>query len=123
MTPDAALDGGVDAGDLVLVPFPFTDLSARKTRPALVLSRREYNEASEDVILLGVTSNLRRTDRSVLLDTDDMDSGELVATSRIKVDKVATLQQDLLRRKVGRIKERVLERVLKEFWSLFPKAD
>ena len=43
-------------GDVVLVPFPFTDQSAVKKRPAIIVSSRVYQQDRPDVILLAVTS-------------------------------------------------------------------
>ena len=43
-------------GDIVLVPFPFTDLSSTKKRPALVVSPDKFNEHAQDVVLVAITS-------------------------------------------------------------------
>ena len=43
-------------GDIVLVPFPFTDLSFTKKRPALVVSPDKFNEHAQDVVLVAITS-------------------------------------------------------------------
>jgi mRNA interferase MazF len=48
-------------GDLVLVPFPFTDQSGAKKRPAVVVSSPTYNSARRDVVLMAVTSQVRAT--------------------------------------------------------------
>jgi mRNA interferase MazF len=48
-------------GQLVLVPFPFTDQSALKQRPAVVVSSRAYAVRRPDVVLMAVTSQLRPT--------------------------------------------------------------
>lgn len=45
-------------GDVVLVPFPFTDLSAAKVRPGVVISDERYNAIEPDVILGALTSQL-----------------------------------------------------------------
>lgn len=109
----------LDPGDLVLVPFPFTDLTSVKTRPALVLSNATYNASSGDVILCGVTSNLTNSAHSVLLQQRDMERGKLAATSRAKADKIVTLNQSIVRRKVGRVKATAFAQVMKEFETLF----
>lgn len=46
-------------GAIVLVPFPFTDQSASKKRPAVVVSDRAYNADKPDVVVMAVTSQLR----------------------------------------------------------------
>ncbi len=47
---------GYELGDIVLVPFPFTDQSAAKKRPAVVVSSAAYNRNRPDIILMAVTS-------------------------------------------------------------------
>ncbi len=107
-------------GDLVLVPFPFTDLSSSKTRPAVVFSSDEYNGASKDVLVFGVTSNLTNAAFSVLIREQDMAEGRLLAPSRVKVDRVATLETRIIRRRVARLDSVTFGRVLREFLSLVP---
>lgn len=46
-------------GDIVLVPFPFTDQSGSKKRPAVVGSSNIYNSSRRDLILLAVTSQIK----------------------------------------------------------------
>jgi len=50
-----------DFGDVVLVPFPFTDQSASKKRPAVIVSSAAYNAARLDLILMAITSQVRAT--------------------------------------------------------------
>ena len=45
-------------GDVVLVPFPFTDLTNTKQRPALVISPDRLNATRDDVLLLAITSQV-----------------------------------------------------------------
>lgn len=45
-------------GDVLLVPFPFSDLSTTKVRPALVVSSSVYHASEPDLLLAAVTSNL-----------------------------------------------------------------
>jgi mRNA interferase MazF len=46
-------------GDVILVLFPFTDQSASKKRPAVVISAAVYNESRPDIIVMAITSQLR----------------------------------------------------------------
>lgn len=46
-------------GDVVLVPFPFTDQTGNKKRPAVVVSSAIYNAARLDVILMAITSQVK----------------------------------------------------------------
>jgi len=48
-------------GDIVLVPVPFTDLSAQKRRPVIVISTNQYNQQNADVIVVAMTSRPLQT--------------------------------------------------------------
>jgi mRNA-degrading endonuclease toxin of MazEF toxin-antitoxin module len=59
----------IEPGDVLLVPFPFTDQSAVKQRPAVVLSSRAYNLAHRDIILAPITGRFSDgVDEVVLVD-------------------------------------------------------
>ena len=47
---------GYEFGDIVLVPFPFTDQSTTKRRPAVVISSHAYHRGRPDLIIMAVTS-------------------------------------------------------------------
>jgi mRNA interferase MazF len=46
-------------GDVVLVPFPFTDQSGTKKRPAVVVSSHGYNGSRRDIVIMAITSQVR----------------------------------------------------------------
>ena len=47
-------------GEIVLLPLPFDDLTKAKTRPALIVSSNRFNQISRTVIVVEITSNLKR---------------------------------------------------------------
>ena len=51
-------------GDIVLVSFPFTDLTSSKRRPALVLSPDSFNAAGEDLVLAAVPSHITEHEKT-----------------------------------------------------------
>lgn len=53
--------GRYDFGDVVLVPFPFTNQVGIKKRPAVVVSGRAYNDRQRDVVLMAITSQVQPT--------------------------------------------------------------
>jgi mRNA interferase MazF len=108
-----------EAGDLVLVPFPFTNLQSRKQRPALVLSPGAFN-AGPDLIVCAMTSNLQNSAHSILIEQRDLRDGALAATSRIKVSKLVTLDKSLVRKRIGSVKPGILRSVAKELRGLLP---
>jgi mRNA interferase MazF len=90
-----------DCGDIVLVPFPFSDdPSTAKRRPAVVLSTDEYNLAGEDYILAQITSRIatpRRPGDHLVVAWRE---AGLLAPSLVRA-KLMTLHRDLIDRKFG----------------------
>ena len=93
---------GLAFGDIVLVPFPFTDQSAVKRRPAVVISSAEYNEQQPDVILMPVTSQLRASARPFDVIIEGWELAGLLKPSAVK-PIIATLEQAILIRRLGAI--------------------
>ena len=96
-------------GEVVLIPVPFTDLSATKKRPVLIISNDKYNTADQDIIVAAVTSNLIQ--KGVSLTNDDLTQGTLPKPSIIRSDKVYTLNQRIVVKKIGRVAEGILDEV------------
>jgi len=112
-----------DQGDVVLIPFPFTDLSATnlsatKRRPVLVLSNSSYNRRSQDFIVCGITSVIAARPNSVTLRATDMENGKIPVESRIRPDKMFTLKQTLAVKKIGRVKPDVIAHVTSEIMKI-----
>lgn len=101
-----------EPGDVVLVPFPYTDLSSKKVRPALVLSRPLNHGA--DLVVCAITSRVANMEHSVLIEPADMESGELRRASRAKLGKLVTISVGVVRRRIGRVQEAVLYQARKE---------
>ena len=107
-----------EQGEIVLVPFPFSDLSSVKHRPVLILSNNVYNKKTEDIVTCGITSNLKDSEFSVLVENKDLIEGRLPVKSRIKVDKLFTLKQSLVKRKIAKINKKLFGQVNKEISKL-----
>lgn len=101
----------LDAGQVVLLPFPHTNMKTGKKRPALVLTHREFNDRSRDTILAYVTSQRQPGKWSIKITTQDLSTGKLVKDSWVRVDRLATVEQTLLRGVVGQLKPSVLQKV------------
>lgn len=107
-----------EQGDVVLLPFPFSDLTSAKQRPVLVLSKAAYNKGSQDFLVCAITSNLTNAAHSVYVEDADMAEGKLPKPSRVKVDKVFTASQTLARKKVGRVSAEVIAQVRRELLAI-----
>lgn len=89
-------------GEVVLVPFPFTDQTTSKKRPAVIISSRNYNRRNLDLILMAVTSQI-----SPALSVDEMLIGAwqqagLLKPSVIK-PVITTLEKGLVLRRLGKL--------------------
>jgi mRNA interferase MazF len=106
-------------GAVVLVPFPFTDLSGRKRRPALVVSPTGFHD--EDLILCAITSQLpeKISEREASLAAEDMVEEKLPKRSLVEVGKLFTMHRALISGDFGTVKERKLEEVLDKLRTLF----
>ena len=89
-------------GDIVLVPFPFTSQAASKQRPAVVVSRRDYNAQRPDVVLMAVTSQLRPIEGRADTALPHWQHAGLLKPSVVK-PVFATLEQTLVIRTLGRL--------------------
>jgi mRNA interferase MazF len=84
-------------GSVVSVPFPFSDLSASKLRPALVLAASDRG----DWVCAQITSNPYSDSKAIKLDTEDFGLGGLNRTSYARPGKLFTANEALFRSSVG----------------------
>ena len=89
-------------GDIVLVPFPFTDQSATKRRPAVIISSRLYNRSHPDVIIMAITSQVRPTGAPGELQIAHWNEAGLLKPSAVKA-VITTLDHRLILRRLGRL--------------------
>ena len=107
-----------EQGEIIVVPFPFSDLTSVKMRPVLVLSKKSDNIASEDIVTCGITSNIKESKHSVLIENKNLEFGKIPVASRIKVDKLFTINKRLAEKSVGKISKDTFDKVRREFFGL-----
>jgi mRNA interferase MazF len=105
-------------GDVVLVPFPFTDQSTTKQRPGVVVSGAAYHRARRDLILMAVTSQMRGSGAFGELVIQDWQAAKLIRPSAIK-PVLATLEQTLVIKKLGRLSADDQQRLRETVVTLF----
>lgn len=103
----------INQGDLLLVPFPFSDQLGRKVRPVIVISNNAFNEHSEDLIVVGVTSNLSKDRYALKLNNKDLEEGKLISECCIKVENILRLDKSLIIKKIGIIKKEKIYQIAK----------
>jgi mRNA interferase MazF len=92
-------------GDVVLVPFPFTDQSASKQRPGVIVSSLAYHRARHDVVLMAITSQMRGSGQFGEVIVQDWMAAKLLKPSAIK-PVIATLDQTLIMKTLGQLSTR-----------------
>ena len=109
-------------GDIVLVPFPFTDLSQTKLRPGVVLWAEPKGQ---DVTLCFISSqkvdSLARYEFAIDGNDPQFSIMGLKVTSKVRVTRIVTLERRLLQRKLGRLGNQLMEnldRALKHAFQL-----
>ena len=92
-------------GDVLLVPFPFTDLSRQKPRPAVVVSSQEFNQENEDIILVALSSKIERELQQTDFLISEQDEGfmetGLRVSSLVRCGKVITMHKSLVLMQLG----------------------
>ena len=103
-------------GDVVIIPFPFSDLSGSKKRPAMVL----VDLQGEDVMLCQITSQ-PKDNTSVPLTTKDFSSGTLPVNSYIRPTRIFTADKSTIIRKAGAAKSVITQAVVKSIIEMLSK--
>ncbi len=90
-------------GDIILVPFPFTDQSQAKKRPAVIISSTAYNTERPDLIIMAVTSQLKSSRIIGEVIIQDWQAAGLLKPSAIK-PVITTIEKPLVIKAMGRLK-------------------
>ena len=99
--------------EIVLLPFPFSDLERNKVRPAIVVSSNNLNSKSLDCIMVPLTSVIKEEPYSVLISQEDLISGRLMVPSRIRADKIFSVEKSLIIMRIGKINDKTFK-IIKE---------
>lgn len=105
----------ISQGDIVLVPYPLTDLVNSKKRPAIVISNALINK-SKDVVLAQITSTIVNDEFTFRLD-DTLVTKPLRTYCEIRCDNLFTAEKDLILQKISSLKPNVYSGVLNLIYS------
>jgi len=115
------MKGGImyNQGDIVLVPFPFSDLSGAKLRPALIISNHDANK-KEDRICALVTS--QPNEEGIQLSDLSFSEGKLPFTSWVKPGRLFTIDQKIIKKKLGRLSKKTTSEITQNIADLIACA-
>jgi len=91
--------GKLIKGDVVVIPFPFSDLTSSKRRPAFVLANLEGN----DIILCQITGKQRKDRYAIELKESHFEEGNLNRISHIRPNRIFTADSKLICYKIGKV--------------------
>jgi len=109
----------INQRDIVLLSFPFSELRTTKVRPVIVVSNDEYNKNFENMIVVPMTTNLQLRDHTLLITNKELESGKLIKESKVKVDRIFSVSQKLVKMKIGKVERETYEAVKKMILGLF----
>jgi mRNA interferase MazF len=90
-------------GDIILIPFPFTDLSGNKNRPAIILI-----DSEDDVTVCFITTRLKwQSEFDISVHPSDING--LKKTSLIRLNKLATIDKNLIIGKLGTLEDNYID--------------
>jgi mRNA interferase MazF len=97
-------------GDVVVVPFPFSDITQAKRRPALVISTLE----GDNLILCQITSQSIKDNYAISLDDKDFETGSLKQPSNIRPNRIFTADNHIILYKVSNLKIEKLNEIIEK---------
>jgi len=107
--------GGFIKGDVVVTPFPFSDLTANKKRPALVVA----GLTGDDINICLITSQNVKDNYAVSLASDDLANGQLKQISNIRPNRLFTIDARIILYRIGTLKKEKAEKVTEKIIEIF----
>lgn len=104
-------------GDVVVVNFPFSDLTSAKKRPALLVAELSKN----DVILCQITSQFTSDSSATLIEDNDFLNGSLNKISYVKSNRVFTANEKIIAYKIGSLNPERTNEVIAKLISILQK--
>jgi mRNA interferase MazF len=107
-------------GDVLLVPFPFTDQTTTKKRPTIVISSDNYNQSKLDILLIAVTSQVKTPLQFGEVLITEWSNAGLLKASVIK-PIITTLENKLVIKKLGKLETtdiRALQSLLQQIIAI-----
>ena len=108
--------GSFLAGDIVIIPFPYSDLSTSKLRPGLILTDSWPNT----YLVAAITSQERHWMRGAIeIQNTDVLDGRLKRRSFIRPEVCFSAKERIIQQKIGRLKPEVHRSIVQELCRIF----
>ena len=104
-------------GDVVVLPFPYTDFSGAKKRPAVVIATLK----GQNVILAQITTNQRNDEDLINLKRNDFYSGYLSSDSFIMTSIIFTADKSKISYKAGQLTQNKIKQVEEKLCQIFTR--
>ena len=104
-------------GDVVVLPFPYTNFSGTKKRPAVVVASLK----GQNIILAQITTNQRNDEDSVNLRKKDFSSGSLSSDSFIMASLIFTADSSRISYRAGKMKSEKIKEVQNKLIEVFTR--
>ena len=104
-------------GDVVVVPFPFSDLTQAKRRPALVVSVLE----GDDLILSQITSQFVKDSYAIFIEGKDFEEGGLKQKSNVRPNRLFTSDTHIVLYRIGNLKKEKLNEIIEKIVEIVRK--
>ena len=104
-------------GEVVVIPFPFSDLTQAKRRPALVIAGLE----GDDLILCQITSQRIKDKYAIQISDNDFETGSLKQPSNVRPNRIFTADSNLVSYRVGNLKIKKLNEVIEKVVEIIRK--
>ncbi len=105
--------------EIVLLSYPFSNLEGNRVRPALIVSNNSLNKKSKDCIMVPLTTVIKNEPYSIIIKQENLSSGKLLKKSRIRTDKIFSVEKNLIMMKIGILNNNTFEKVKKEIFNMF----
>ena len=105
---------GFVKGDVVVLPFPFSDLSQAKRRPALIVAEA----GGDELLLCQITSQTVRDRHAVTLSAADFQSGSLKKQSNVRPNRVFTADVGIIAYSTGHLRDAKIHEVIESLVAL-----
>ena len=102
---------GYERGDAILVPYPFGERAGGRKRPALVISSREYNQATGELVIAQITGRASAPERPGDSKIEQWKEANLPGPAMVR-SRLATLSTSLVLRRLGTLSADDFQRAL-----------